>query len=224
MEHTMQIKISRVVLVSFALLTGLFAEAFGEASFLGGLAIPQQTFAEDTKDGVNGFANLGYCAGIEYSSHLTIPILSLCGGVSLLYHPLDKKRLDDIMLYDSLKGGDYLTVPLLIGGKASIPFAGIELYGLAQAGMGLFYRLDLSGSQKLSRIHMTTGYEPAITFAHLFGAGIDFDGNFKVSVRYLNLGSPEFQFDRTLKGSPVSTGGTVSFDASCLMIVLEMGM
>jgi hypothetical protein len=172
-----------------------------------GASLPQGNFgATDASQEESGFAALGGAVVGEYVYPLSTSGLEVVGSISAMGNKLDleasidEEAEEDIEQFEE-EGGDFNTssgywinVPLMAGLQYKAEASPtIDVYGLGKAGVNFAKRPDTEVEAEREGASLTI--EESSSWVNSLGlslgAGAVFNDQINVSLRYLNLGTPE---------------------------------
>ena len=195
----------------------------------GALSLPTGNFSDDTKNFVDypssadGFATLGFGAGLELIYPIGTPGLGWHTTAAFLYHGVDDKKLEELFgAYAEVDAGSYFLIPILTGLSYTAQLSpNIGLIIIGQGGLSLVQKTTMKVESTYDYSFIEANFDMATSFGFGIGAGFIFNDKFNISFRYLGLGEPEFEY--TLEDADGDTYSD-SFDLSVGAFLITAGI
>ncbi len=184
----------------------------GQLTVYAGISSPTGDFGDDDGDDAGG-ATLGFSVTGEYTVPFGTEGLGWVSSVSIIVNGVDEP--------ENFEAGYWINVPVMTGLKYQTEAsATLDVYGLGQVGLNLnkapnFTRTYGDGSQA------ETSFDIATSFSFGVGAGVIFNDQINVSLRYLALGEPEITGTEVYEGEEYDTN---DYDQPISMIQLVVGI
>lgn len=174
------------VLTFLIMIANVNAQNQGGFSASAGIAIPLGDFGDDAGNVDDGFAQIGFFGELNYVHFLEQNNnLGWASTGGLILNSVDESDFgQDVDI------SPYLNIPLLTGLRyQSQTSGGMGIYGLGQVGLNLSKgpSFEFNGNEQNSNMVASFGFG--------LGAGLIFNNQFNVGIRYLGLGEPEYEYE-----------------------------
>ena len=205
------------------LMTGLsFAQGkMGKFAVFGAISLPAGDFGDDKLVG-DGYAKTGFGAGVDYAHPLGTPGLTWFSSAAFIYNGFDdsgfRALAEEEVNNPNVDAGSWMNIAVLSGLKYETELSPtMDFFALGQAGLDYYMPpgADITFEGGSAEIDLDSG----ITFGFALGAGLVFNNQFNVSLRYLSMGEPEVEGTVTYPGG----SNAMQADTGISMILLAVG-
>ena len=185
---------NRVILICALVLSCVFLSSISVcaqddekyAFVYGGLSLPQGDFGDDGRGNYDGYANTGFCIGLEVVMPMSTPSLGWATNISFILNGVDDYVLNGDDYYDYDSDGDigsYLILPIMSGLRYATEISDeLQLFGKLQAGLNLFK------APTMEYAGYTSTFKLASSFGFSFGGGLIINEKTHISLQLYNLG------------------------------------
>lgn len=197
----------------------------GPLSLQGFISMPTGDFGDDSGEEA-GLAKTGFGVGAEFKLPVGTQRLSWLFSTHLLVNSVDTDVIEAEMPGGSVDASSWVNIPLMAGIRVeNVASPQIGMYGVGLVGLNFARspQLDMSGPIDGYDAQFKQESGSATSFGFEVGGGVLIADKFDVSLRYLNLGKPEFtvEVQGTVDGETVVTEG--EFEQSISMFLISAG-